>query len=314
MPALSTAQGEPKPESGSEAWYVQRGDANMKIKNYAAAIEAYQKATELNPANRSAMRQLGIAYERQGLTTQAIEQYDRYLARFDDDPEIAFKQARYLSGSRYAYRRADAIRYYRMGRERQDDPKRRHALARLLAQNHADLDAALQAYRTLVDRDPGNATLREEYRDLLLWDPKHLREAIAEQRRLLEEKPGDFEVQHRLASLLARQDPRGDEAISRYAELVAKRPGDAALRLEYAELLSSNPRRRDQAIEQYRTLLARKPSASTREALADLLSGRDATRGEALDLYRKLVQERPKDVELRLKYARLLGRERRDAP
>ena len=286
----------------------------MKIGNYSAAIEAYEKATKLNPGNRDAMRQLGVAYEHQGLTAKAIEQYDRYLARFEDDPEIAFKQAEYLGWKRYAYRRADAIRYYRMGLARQDDPRRRHELARLLAQDRSDLDAALQEYRTLVDRDPDNATWRQEYRELLLWDKRHLDEAIREQRLLEKQRPGDFDVLHRLAQLVARQAPQGNEAASRYAALVAQRPRDAALRLEYAQLLSGNPRRRDQAIEQYRALLAQKPSAATREALADLLSAREATRGEALEHYRKLVLERPRDVDLRLKYARLLGGERGDAP
>jgi tetratricopeptide (TPR) repeat protein len=313
MPVASPAQSDSGAESGSEAWYVLRGDANMTIGNYRAAIEAYEKATQLNPGNRSAMRQLGLAYERQGLTARAIEQYDRYLARFDDDPEIAFKQAEYLGWSRYAYRRADAIRYYRMGLARRDDPARRHELARLLAQDRSDLDAALEEYRALLARDPRNATWREEYRELLLWDERHLDEAIREQRRLAEQRPGDFEVSHQLARLVARRDPRGAEAVSRYAELVEQRPRDAALRLEYAELLSGSPRQREQAIAQYRTLLAQQPKSTTREALADLLSGREQTRSEALEHYRRLVRERPRDVELRLKYARLLGSERRDA-
>lgn len=309
MPLAANAQ-----ESGSEAWYVLRGEANMKIGNYRAAIEAYEKATELNPRNRTAMRQLGIAYEKQGLTDRAIEQYDRYLARFDDDPEIAFKQAEYLGWSRYAYRRSDAIRYYRMGLARQEDSRRRHELARLLGQDRADLEAALEQYRVLLERQPDNATWREEYRELLLWDPRHLAEAIREQRQLERERPGDFEVSHRLARLLARESPRGDEPASRYAALVAQRPRDAALRLEYAELLAGNPRRRQQAIAQYRELLRLKPSADSREALADLLAGREATRKEALELYRKLVAEQPRDAELRLKYANLLGGERSDAP
>ena len=177
-PNASRAQSES--QSGTEGWYVARGEANMKIGNYRAAIEAFEKATELNPGNREAMLQLGVAYEKQGLTTKAIEQYDRYLARFTDDPEIAFKQAEYLGWSRYAYRRTDAIRYYRMGLEEQDDPSRRHALARLLARERADLDAALDQYRVLLEQEPDNAEWRAEYRELLLWDVRHLDEAVHE--------------------------------------------------------------------------------------------------------------------------------------
>ena len=91
--AASGARAAEEPASGTEWWYVLRARANMKIGNYRAAIESYEKAADLNPDNREALKQLGVANEKQGLTTKAIEAYDRYLARFDDDPEIAFKQA-----------------------------------------------------------------------------------------------------------------------------------------------------------------------------------------------------------------------------
>jgi tetratricopeptide (TPR) repeat protein len=299
-------------ESMSEAWYVLRGRANMKIGNYNAAIEAFEKASELNPDNREATRDLGLAYEKQGLTAKAIEQFDRYLDRFDDDPAIAFKQADYLSWDRYAYRRDDAIRYYRMGLAVEEDSERRHALARLLAQDRSQLEESLEQYRILLAAEPDNAVWRAEYRDLLLWDPQNLAEAVDEYRRLAGEKPGDFEVRHTLARLVARQDPDGDEALSMYAGLVEGRPGDGALRLEYAKVLARHSDKRDEAIEQYEKVLARKSSFETREEYADLLSGRASSRGQALEQYAKLVRERPDDVPLRLKYARLLSSERAD--
>ncbi len=284
----------------------------MKIRNYKAAIEAFEKATEINPDNREAMRDLGLAYEKQGLTDKAIEQFDRYLQRFDDDPEIAFKQADYLSWDRYSYRRADAIRYYRMGLDQREDRRRRHLLARLLAQDRDRLEEALEQYRILLEAEPDNPVWRAEYRDLLLWDPKHLAEAVEEYRRLARNQPDDFEVRHTLARLVARQDPRGDEAISMYADLVALRPGDAALRLEYAQVLARHRDKRDEALEQYRRVLARRPSFDTREEYADLLSARADLRGEALEQYAILVRARPDDVPLRLKYARLLSAVRED--
>ncbi len=61
-----------------ESWYMDRGKANMEIKNYKAAIEAFEKLIELNPDNREAMRLLGLAYELKGLTDKAIMHYDRY--------------------------------------------------------------------------------------------------------------------------------------------------------------------------------------------------------------------------------------------
>jgi cytochrome c-type biogenesis protein CcmH/NrfG len=50
----------------SEQWYRLRGRSNMQIKNYRAAIEAYQKAFELDPGSREASRSLAVAYEKNG--------------------------------------------------------------------------------------------------------------------------------------------------------------------------------------------------------------------------------------------------------
>lgn len=300
------------PASGTEWWYVLRARANMKIGNYGAAIESYEKAAELNPDNREALKQLGVAYEKQGLTTRAIEAYDRYLARFDDDPDVAFKQADILGWERYAYRRDDAIRYYRMGLARREDLDRRHKLARLLAMDRGQLAPALAEYRKLLAARPGDAKWRAEYRELLLWDPKHLDEAIAEYRRYEKERPGDFEVERRLAELLARKDPKSDEAARRYAALVARRPEDPKLRLVYAELLGADPRKRAQAIEAYREAVDRNPRYEVRETYADLLSSDAARRPEAVLQYRVLLREKPRDVGVRLKLARLLAAKRGD--
>lgn len=302
-----------EPASGTEWWYVLRARANMKIGNYRAAVESYEKAAERNPDNREALKQLGVANEKQGLTTKAIEAYDRYLARFDDDPDVAFKQADLLGWERYAYRRADAIRYYRMGLARREDLSRRHKLARLLAQDRGQLTEALTEYRKLLAAKPGETTWRSEYRELLVWDPRHLDEAIREYRRYEKERPGDFEVQRKLAEMIARKDPRSDEAATRYAALVARRPDDAKLRLTYAELLGADPRKRERAIEAYREAVGGKPTPAVRETFADLLSSSKAHRPEAVMQYRVLLRERPGDLDVRLKLARLLAANRQDA-
>ena len=70
-----------------ESWYMSRGRSNLEIENYKAAIEAFEKVVERDPTNREAMRSLGIAYDKQGLKDRAIEQFDRYLARWDRSEE-----------------------------------------------------------------------------------------------------------------------------------------------------------------------------------------------------------------------------------
>jgi len=305
LPSTPLAQEVPELEEGTEKWYLERGRTNMEIGNYKAAIEAYQKAATLDPDNREAMKQLGVAYEKQGLTTEAIKQFDRYLERFQDDPEIAFRQADYLGWSRFDYRRVDAIRYYRMGLERREDAERRHKLAQLLAQDRAQLEEALEQYRALLEAQPENTTWRDEYRKLLLWDERHLQEAVQEQRRLAGKHPKDLDVQHTLAQLLTRENPRSDEALSLYTDLVKRRPEDAALRLEYADLLATRERR-SAAIGEYRIVLAGDPKPATRHKLARLLAQDRAQLDDAIEQYRALLEADPENATWRDEYRKLL--------
>ena len=282
----------------------------MEIGNYKAAIEAFTKAAEMNPNNREAMRSLGLAFELNGQTNEAISQFDRYLERFQDDPQIAFKQADYLGWSRYNYRREDAIRYYRMGLKTREDPLRRHQLAKLLARDKSTLDDALEEYRRLLKSEPGNAQIRAEYRKLLSWDKRTLSEAIREWSEVVERNPGDDNAALELARLLAQDDARTEEAIERYRKLVEKRPNDQKLRKEYARVLAKDKANLSEAREEFRTLAQGDAELETRTTYADLLAADGSTRGEALDRYRKLVAENPKDKETRLKYARLLGQKK----
>jgi tetratricopeptide (TPR) repeat protein len=301
------------PSAGiKESWYMMRGKSNMEIRNYKAAIEAYEQAVILNPGNREAQQKLGLAYEAQGLTGKAIAQFDAYLKRFGDDPAIAFKQARYLESEQFAYRRADAIRYYRLGLGMRDDAEQRHRLARLLAADKSTLPEAVKEYAILVEQKPGHAGIRKEYRSLLLWDPRYRKDAIREFERRVDGNPGDRESRRQLAELLAAD---GDQARAEalYAKLVHERPGDGRLRLEYAKTLAARPSRFDAARGQFEVLLDKEDKYETRVLYANLLASRDGERDRALDQYQALLKRRPGDAETRLRYARLLGARKGDA-
>ena len=307
LAALALALGPLAAQGGlSEEWYLLRGRSNMRIGNYRAAVEAYQKAFELDPGSREASRSLAVAYERNGETDRAIAQLDRYLARFDDDPEMAFKQARWLGWARYAYRRDDAIRYYRMGLARKDSADHRRALARLLGRDKSTLDEALAEYRTLVAADPGDVALRAEYQKLLLWDARHRREAIAELTRDAEAHPDDGARQLRVARLLAEEPGREAEAADRYRRALARRD-EAQVELELARVLA-RAHRRGEALDAYARALEQRPKdAALRLERARVLAGDRDRRAEALDEYRRVLAARPRDRALRLEYARLLA-------
>jgi predicted Zn-dependent protease len=290
----------------SERWYLLRGRSNMEIGNYKAAIEAYQKACELDPGSREASRSLVLAYEKNGETDRAIAQLDRYLARFQDDPEMAFKQARWLGWSRYGYRRADAIRYYRMGLARQDDPQRRLELARLLGRDRATLDDALAEWRALLAREPANRAWRAEYEKLLAWDERHRGEAIAELSKDADAAPDDFDLQLRLARLMAAEPARADGAAERYRRVLAARPADAALWLELARFLLG-AKRKPAALDAYgRAVELRPGDAALRLEYARLLLGERRRRGDGVAELARVVAARPRDPALRLEYARVL--------
>ncbi len=314
LPSLAAVLLAAAPARGDvgEQWYLLRARANMQIKNYKAAIEAYRKALEKNSKNREALKGLAVAYEANGQTDEAIGAYDRYLARYSDDAEAAFKQAHVLEWSRYKYRREDAIRYYRMGLAQRDDPNEGRKLAKLLAQDKATLDETLAEYRILLDKSPDEAEMRSEYRKLLLWDARHLQEAIREYSRLADERPSDRAVSLQLARLLAQDDRRLPEAIERYRHLVDQSPSDQSLRVEYGRVLARDPSHREDALTQLQAVHGK--DFETRRFAAQLLAGEPDRRPKAVSRYRALLQEQPADDHVRLEYARLLGAERETTP
>jgi tetratricopeptide (TPR) repeat protein len=288
----------------SEAWYLARARANMKIKNYKAAAEAYRKAIEKEGKSREALKGLGLALQANGETDEAIAAYDRYLAVYDDDPDIAFQQAHFLEWSRYRYRRVDAIRYYRLGLQKRDDLRERRRLAKLLGQNKATLDEAVSEYRRILEQQPDSDEVRSEYRRLLLWDRRYLDEAIEEYTSLARERSSDRAVSLQLARLLAQDPKRITEAIERYRQLLERAPNDRTLRIEYAKVLARDHNRRDEALAELRT--AEPHDRDAQLVSAQLLASSDTTRGDAIERYRGLVRENPRDDKLRLEYARLL--------
>ncbi len=153
----------------TESWYMSRGRANMKIGNYKAAIEAFEKVLEKNPNNKEAMRSLGLAYEGQGLKDKAIDQFDRYLEKHPDDAEIAFKQAESLEWSRYAYRQNDVLKYYRMGLSKRDDVRMRLKYAKLLAQNKEGSQEAITQFEKVLRKEPHNPEAHKGLAKAYAW-------------------------------------------------------------------------------------------------------------------------------------------------
>jgi cellulose synthase operon protein C len=309
VPALLSVAPAPASAGLSESWYLARGRANVRIGNHSAAIEAFQKALDANPSSREAAKALASAYLANGETDRAVAQLDRYLARFDDDPDAAFEQAKLLSWSRYAYRSGDAVRYLKMGLARRDDPARRRELARLLARDRTTVDAALREYDRLLAAAPDDRALREERLKALLWVPARRLEAIAELERL-SGGGKDAGAERQVAILLAEDPRRASEAADRMAPLLRANPKDGILRHARARALA-RAGRRGEAKDEYDRLIGREGGGlEARLERAELLAADPATRGEARAAYEALVREAPKSRRARVGYARILGGEK----
>ncbi len=295
----------PQTYAGSldESWYRMRSQANMKIGNYTAAIEAYEKYLELKPHDREAMKGIALAYEKQGKTDQAISRYDNYLETYKDDPETAFKQANFLSWSRYAYRKADAIKYFKMGLDKSSDPVQRFKYARLLAQGKYDLDRAVEQYSLLIKDDPENNTLRSEYRGVLLWDNRFLEKAITEFEIHLKKNPNDFRARLQYAGLLVKTNSHKKEGQAIYIELMKKYPDDFNIKSDYAKYLAQSPANFDEARRQYSDLVQKQPDNQILLEYAQLLESRPDARPEATKVYTKILARNSRDVNALMKRA-----------
>lgn len=294
------------PAGISEAWYLARGRANMRIGNYAAAVEAYRKALAEDPRSREASRGVPLALLQNGDTDLAVAEIDRHLARFPDDAELAFRQAGLLQWSRYAYRSRDAIRCLRMGLAVRDDPARRRELARLLARDRATVGEALAEYDRLLAAAPADPALRAERLKLLLWDPARRDAAVEELRRRRREAPADADAARTLARLLAADPRTAAEAVALHDELLARRPDDPELALGRARALSRAGRRAE-ARDAYARALALRPGAEARLERAELLAADPATRDEARAEFQAVLRAEPRSRRARLGLARVLG-------
>lgn len=321
-----------------EGWYRMRSRDNMKIGNYAAAIEAYEKYLKLQPTDREALKGIAVAYEKQGETDKAIARYDKYLSVYQDDSETAFKQANYLIWSRYAYRKKDAIKYFQMGLKAEDKPDERLKLAkllaqdkydqagaaeqydlllkrdannqkvrteyaRMLAQDKFDLTRSAEQYEILLKQDPNNEQIRTEYRNLLLWDERFLGKTIEQHEYYVKQNPKDFKARVKLAELLAKSNRRKEDSIDLYAQLVKEKPKDKKLRRDYARLLTATPGHFEEARSQYQILVKQQPDTATKVEAARQLEQKKQYRREALELYSQVLAKEPGNKQVRMRRA-----------
>src|SRR6266480_5214919 len=143
--------------SFSEAWYRRRGKASMRINDFRAAAEAFEKVVEENPRDPEALLSLAQAYEAEGFRDKAVDFYDLYLELNPRDARIAFQQATILSWQEFIYRRPDALKYYAMGLRAKDDPVERFRSAKMLGEKRETSAEAARQFELVLKEKPRNA-------------------------------------------------------------------------------------------------------------------------------------------------------------
>jgi tetratricopeptide (TPR) repeat protein len=242
-----------------DAGYV--ADAQNRLDD---AVSLYRRATQANPRSFEAHLSLGLLLARQGDLAEArIELVNattldpgeagpalkarawRALAQIDKpgpgNPDGDASQAS-----------DDLLQALKLSPETPDDT----LLAASLAESSGQLDAAEEAYRRLLGKDPSSAQANAGLAHLLIKQRKYP-EAETLLRAALAQVPNDPALTAQLASVLAAQDKA--EALPLLQKLHSERPGDAEITRMLADMLAQtgDPAGSDKL---YASLLASQPN------------------------------------------------------
>jgi tetratricopeptide (TPR) repeat protein len=297
-------------DSFGERWFLGRGNAHLRARNYPAAVEAYEKVLTLNPRHPVALKDIAEIYSRQGLSTQAADVYERYAGFYPDDAQINLKLADLLLTPDLAYRRQDAAAYF--GRSM------KHAQNRALRMRYAEFlgerkETSLQAaaeFESFLKDNPRSidahlgAARAYAWRGQLEKAREHAQAADA----INPEREGLQAFRKRLET---GTPPDGLDPLPSLELAFHDRPYDSVAALALAQAYFDR-RRPEQAIATFETSLKNQPNAAVTFALAEVYYGSKDPRQrvKALPCY-ALGLQRQDNWRMRLHYADLLVEQNR---
>ena len=146
----------PTQDSRDAFAYIDQGDALQKQGRFEQAIESYDAAIALQPANDTAHLNRGVALRASGKVEAAIDSYDRAIAAQPDNPLAHLNRGNALA---QLGRRTEADQSYGAAAAlRPDDPEiwlnRSNNLMRM-----GRYEAGIASYDRLIALDPGQADL-----------------------------------------------------------------------------------------------------------------------------------------------------------
>ncbi|MGE5186371.1 MAG: tetratricopeptide repeat protein [Acidobacteriota bacterium] len=240
--------------------WLDRGDAQVAAKRYAAALASFEAAEPLfatDPERRlTAMTSHAAALDALGRTDEALAEYEHTLDRAPAGYYLRQELvARLVNSERRRGQLADAIaRLEKRWPERARGYFEWSTLADLYAETHDD-ERALAAYKRAVARAPTEVTAQRKL--IALLDKLHPEQALAQHEAAARLAPGDADLQLALAK---RYHPdRDDKAFAVLAALARRMSGNVGVRSAIAALYEQWEHT-DRAIGEYEAIAALEPN------------------------------------------------------
>jgi tetratricopeptide (TPR) repeat protein len=284
---------------------IQLGAVRLTERDYAGALEAFQKAYELDPSNVRALMgqaevyfaqnqpdkalslieaqvkahpdkpllamELAGAKVRAGQLDGALNDYKGLLARAESDPA---QSARVESAIAQIYiRKSDgtnAIAWMEKARQHQpSDPVILNGLAQLYEQSGRKGDAE-KVYRAALAADPNNPSTLNNLAFILAEQKSSLNEALTLATRAKQRLPNVNEVSDTLGYVYL-QSKMTDQAVSTFRDLTGKSPDNPTFRYHYCMALYQKGDK-ESAKRECNAALARKPQTNEASSVRELLA------------------------------------------
>ena len=261
------------PQSAGELF--QLAEAFLATDRMASAKQAYLEATEADPSNMDAWKNLGRLHEKDKELDEAIACWERVRAASPSDGE-AGKAIRNLSAAQMMAkteeRKKEGDGSFRDLLKDEDESKKLEQAATII-RSADDAKSAAEVAREKAEADPENSRLWRDLGDIQL-KARDFDGARASYEKALEVNPQDMYASDKLGNLneqiyvdkietLRMEDAEGNAAaieqaekelhafrVEDYARRVQEHPTDFALKFQYGELLLTDGQW-DEAIAQF---------------------------------------------------------------
>ena len=232
--------------------FQERGHCYAALREAGAAIEAYERAVNINPALPASWNSLRILYDVTGRKAQS-ENAAAHVATLSTLPEeIVTANSMFADGEVYAAEQI--VRRYLL--KHGDHVEGMRLLARIGMKLEV-LDDAERLLESALALAPDYRAMRYDYALTLLQRHKHV-PAMAELEKLLASDPGNraFKITYATACVGVGKT---EEAVERYRAILAETPEAADIHLSMAHALKTLGRQ-DEAVQSYHAAYAGRPS------------------------------------------------------